>query len=100
MTGIYKITSPSKKIYIGQSVDIEKRFRSYKNLSHCKSQIKLYNSFLKYGVNNHIFEIVEECSIELLNDKERYYQDFYNVLNSGLNCLLTKTNDRSGKMSV
>jgi predicted GIY-YIG superfamily endonuclease len=25
-TGIYKITSPSGKIYIGQSIDIEKRW--------------------------------------------------------------------------
>lgn len=100
MIGIYKITSPSNKVYIGQSINIDKRFRSYKNLLHCKNQIKLYNSFLKYGVNNHTFEVVEECSVELLNERERYYQDFYNVLNCGLNCLLTKTSDRSGKMSI
>jgi group I intron endonuclease len=99
MIGIYKITSPSNKVYIGQSIDIERRFNSYNKLSHCNKQRKLYNSFLKYGVNNHIFEIIEECNIELLNKKERYYQEFYDVLNNGLNCLLTKTNDRSGKMS-
>lgn len=63
MTGIYKITSQSKKIYIGQSVDIEKRFKRYKNL-HCKKQIRLYNSFLKYGVDKHKFEILCECNVE------------------------------------
>lgn len=85
-TGIYKITSPSNKIYIGQSVDIDKRFKAYKRLS-CKSQRKLYNSLLKYGFENHIFEIIEECSINLLNEREKFFVVFYNTFNSknGLN---------------
>ena len=99
MIGIYKITSPSNKIYIGQSVDIKKRFYNYK-LLHCKSQTILYNSFKKYGVDNHQFDIVEECPIDLLNERERYWQDYYNVVGKkGLNCLLTKTTDKSGKLS-
>lgn len=94
MIGIYKITSPTNRIYIGQSIDIEKRFLSYIRLhKKNKTQVKLYNSFLKYGVKKHHFEIIEECSIELLNERERYYQDFYNVLKNGLNCNLTKTNE-------
>ena len=36
MIGIYKITSPTKRIYIGQSINIEKRFKSYEKLN-CKS---------------------------------------------------------------
>lgn len=93
MIGIYKITSPSSKIYIGQSINIEKRFKNYKSLSQTKGQVMLHYSFKKYGINNHIFEVIEECSIELLNERERYYQDFYNVLNNGLNCILTNTNE-------
>ena len=99
MVGIYKITSPSGKIYIGQSVNIEKRFLSYSKLLRCKTQIKLFRSFLKYEVINHKFEIIEECAIELLNERERYYQDLYDVLNNGLNCKLTNTADKSGKLS-
>lgn len=98
MIGIYKITSPSKKVYIGQSVNIEKRIKMYKYL-HCKKQPIIYNSLVKYGVENHKFEIIEECTIELLNERERYWQDFYNVLECGLNCRLTKTNDKSGNIS-
>ena len=60
MKGIYKITSPSGKVYIGQSIDIERRFRHYKRMV-CKDQVKVYNSFLKYGVDAHIFEILELC---------------------------------------
>lgn len=99
--GIYKITSPSLKIYIGQSIDIERRFKSYYNLNKSKKQTRLYNSFLKYGIINHKFEILEECNIEELNIKERYWQDYYNVLDEyGLNCRLTDTNDKKGKLSV
>lgn len=90
MIGIYKIISPSGKIYIGQSINIEKRFKQYEKLN-CIKQVKLYNSFLKYGVCNHLFHIVEECLVEELNEKETYWGIFYNVLNKGLNHKLGNT---------
>jgi len=75
MIGIYKITSPSGRIYIGQSVDINRRLSRYKNLSkQVSSSIKLYRSLLKHGPENHIFEIVELCEKPFLNEKERYWQ--------------------------
>ena len=44
MIGIYKITSPDKKIYIGQSVNLKRRLKDYKaNLA--KDQIKLDHVF-------------------------------------------------------
>lgn len=94
MIGIYKITSPSNKIYVGQSINIEKRFKSYSKL-HCYQQYKLYNSLKKYGYKQHIFEILEECTIEQLNIKERYWQDYYDVLSkNGLNLTLTRTDEK------
>ena len=45
MIGIYKITSPSNKIYIGQTTNYKKRLGDYYNLN-CINQIKLYNSFI------------------------------------------------------
>ena len=91
MIGIYKITSPSGKVYIGQSVDIEKRRKKYSRLS-CVNQTKLYNSLVKYGFSEHIFETLEECQVEELNIRERYWQDFYEVVGvKGLNCILTAT---------
>lgn len=99
MIGIYKITSPTGKIYVGQSVDIERRTKSYSKM-RCKEQIRLYNSIVKYGFSEHIFEVVEECIIEQLNERERYWQDFYDVLSEeGLNCTLTNTGDKSGVRS-
>ena len=98
MVGIYKITNPNNKVYIGQSINIERRFLTYKKYN-CQSQIKLYNSLNKYGFDNHIFEIIEECNDEELNTKERYYQEKYDAIEKGLNCIYTKTNDKSGRIS-
>lgn len=55
--GIYKLTSPSGKIYIGQSTNLESRLKSYKT-AHCKKQVHLYNAILKYGFENFKIEIL------------------------------------------
>jgi group I intron endonuclease len=86
--GIYKITSPSKRTYIGQSTDIARRFRSYRgNYSSIKAQVKLYASLQKHGADNHVFEIIQECNSEDLNEIERYYIELYNSFDKlcGLN---------------
>ena len=96
MIGIYKIINPKGKIYIGQSIDIEKRFNIYK-LMHCTNQPRIFRSFKSYGVDNHTFEIITECLIPELNNLERYYQDLYDACGKfGLNCKLTSSNNRSG----
>lgn len=82
--GIYKITNPKGKIYIGQSIDLFQRSKDYK-YKRCKQQYKLYNSILKYGWEQHRFEIIEECNLEQLNEKEIYWITFFNSINEGLN---------------
>ena len=92
MTGIYKITSPSGRIYIGKAVNIEKRWLTYHRIKGVKGQTRLYRSLVKHGVQNHTFEIVEECLFEQLNIRERYWQDYFDVTGeNGLNCELTAT---------
>lgn len=83
---IYKITSPSKKVYIGQTTDFENRIRCYKRLD-CKKQRKLYLSLKKYGIDKHVIEIIHRCESEELNSLEIYYVELFNCLNkcSGLN---------------
>lgn len=85
MIGIYKIVNPKGKVYIGQSLNIEKRWKEYLSLN-CKGQVKLYNSLCKYGPENHTFEILEECIENKLSEREHYWQVYYEVLGiSGLN---------------
>lgn len=78
LCGIYKITSPSGGIYIGQSIDIKSRERSYKNIK-LKSQFILYNSIKKYGWENHKLDVIHECLREELNQWEIYYIKQYDT---------------------
>jgi group I intron endonuclease len=73
MIGIYKITSPTNKVYIGQSINLNSRFQSYRRLE-CKQQPQIYNSLNKHGFDNHIIEVLEYCSVELLNERENFYK--------------------------
>lgn len=94
MIGIYKITSPKGRVYIGSSNNIENRLCSYKNLK-CKNQTRVFNSIKAHGWDMHKFEVVEECSIEKLLERELYYGIKFNVLDreAGLNCRLPKAGE-------
>lgn len=70
--GIYKITSITGCIYIGQSVNIHWRWREHKRYFGSGSP-RLHNSFKKHGIENHTFEILEECPRELLNEREIHW---------------------------
>jgi len=85
MIGIYKITNPKGKIYIGQTVNIKTRLSQYKNKYKNSMGTYIYNSINKYGWENHTFEVIEECGKEELNLKEIYWINFYNSINEGLN---------------
>jgi len=99
MIGIYKITNPKGRVYIGQSINIHNRFKQYSKIRNSKRQILLHRSFLKYGIDFHSFEILCECDVDDLNSMERFYQDLFNTYNEGMNCKLTSTKDQSGKLS-
>lgn len=75
MVVIYKIESPSGKVYIGQTWNYKRRMSRYRNVS-CKEQPKLYNSLLKYSADNHSFTIIHE----LPQDIEQHIVDTYEQL--------------------
>jgi hypothetical protein len=80
ITGIYKITSPTNKVYIGQSYNINKRVKHYSNCL-CKGQPKLFQSIKKYGWNNHLFEVThqlpEDVDLSIMNNYETLYWQQY-----------------------
>jgi len=100
MIGIYKITSPSGRVYIGQSWDIERRFKEYKK-SLAIRQTKLFNSIAKYGIENHVFEIIheflEEIDQKILDDHEILYWNQYK--NLGIDVLNVREPGKGGKHS-
>jgi group I intron endonuclease len=87
MIGIYKITSPSNKIYIGKSTNIDERKKSYKYPTRRINQHKLNNSINKYGFENHLFEIIEICEETILDEREIYWISFYDSVEKGLNLM-------------
>lgn len=101
ITGIYKITSPTGRIYIGQSWDIEERFKQHKNPRQPKGR-KLKFSMLKHGANLHSFEILHtlppDVAQNILDDYECFYIEHYTK--SGIKMLNCKEGGSTGKHSA
>lgn len=86
-SGIYKWTNKlTKDIYIGQSVDLAKRFKSYLNINYLNNRKTLIISraLIKYGYSNFTLEVLEYCDTVNLTEREQYYFDKlnpkYNIL--------------------
>lgn len=88
MIGIYAIHNiKNGKYYIGQSKDIEYRWKQHKSrLKNNKHENKhLQNSYNKYGFENFEYVLLEECDIEELDRKEILYITKYDSYNNGYN---------------
>lgn len=88
--GIYKITNTlNTHSYIGQSIDIEKRWKYHKNSNNWtkgpNKKKALYLAFLKYGLEHFSFEILEKCPKDLLNSREMFYIEKFDTFHNGYN---------------
>ena len=81
--GIYKITNTiNNKVYIGQSKDFSKRFREHKATlkTNTHFNIHLQRAYNKYGINSFTYETLEECSEDIINERESYWIESYNSM--------------------
>lgn len=87
--GIYKITNLiSNQVYIGQSVNIQDRIKQHIKCGlgiDASATNKLYKAMQEDGVWNFSFELMEECSREQLNEKERQWIEMYQSDKIGYN---------------
>lgn len=85
MIGIYKITEKENPtiFYVGKSNDIERRFKEHIQKSYSQSRIPFDDYITKKGKDAFLYEVLEECSIEELNIKERYWTDKLQATKSG-----------------
>ena len=86
--GIYCISNKiNDNKYIGQSVNIEKRFKEHKyhlnNNSHHNQHLQ--NAYNKYGNNNFDFIILKRCKHQYLDRFEKFYIRQYNTIEQGYN---------------
>lgn len=89
--GIYKITNLiNGKVYIGQSRDIKRRWSSHRSdFLKDKKDYVLYRAFRKYGIENFSFEVIEKCSENELDEKEKFYiAEYDSFLGDGYNMTL------------
>ena len=75
VSGIYIIKSPTGRAYIGQSTNIYERWSKAYNNTGVKHQPAISNSLTKYGKDSHSFEILEECLMEKLDEREMYHKE-------------------------
>lgn len=86
--GIYSITNIiSKKIYIGQSANIKSRWVKHKTAlrENTHANKHLQSSWNKYGESAFVFNIIEECEVNMLNERETYWIKYYDSVNKGYN---------------
>jgi group I intron endonuclease len=100
--GIYKITSITNKVYIGQSRNIANRKNTYRFIkSGCKKQTYLYRSLKKYGWEGHTFDVVYELPPDICQDDldslEQLFMDMYR--NAGVELLNIRDGGSRGKHS-
>ena len=85
--GIYKITNLDNGMcYIGQSVDVADRWRQHVKRgvgADPVTQNKLYPAMKSIGVENFMFELIEECKGNELTPREKYWTDFYQAQTYG-----------------
>lgn len=86
---IYKITNNvNGKVYIGQTIQtIKERF-----YQHCATKcsdsvlnMAIHRAIKKYGKSNFTIEVIEEVDKDSLNDREKFWIEYYNSYNNGYN---------------
>lgn len=103
--GIYKIVNTkNNKIYVGSAVSILNRFTQHRHLLNKNKHFNnhLQSSWNFYGKDIFNFEIIEECSLEELKNKEEYYIKKHNTTdrNFGYNKRLDCSTNLGIKMSM
>lgn len=88
--GIYKIENLiNHHKYIGQSRRIEQRWKNEQtdafNPNSHSYDYPLQRAIRKYGIENFSFEIIEDCQVNELDDKERKWIAFYDSYKEGYN---------------
>lgn len=92
MAYIYRIWNDiNNKSYIGKTErSIEKRWKEHIRDSK-KDNINnrpLYKAINKYGIEHFHIEEIEQCSFDIINDREKYWIEYYSTFKKGYNATI------------
>lgn len=99
--GIYAITNQvNGKVYVGKSISVYRRWNehTYDLNKNKHGNEYLQNAWNKYGMENFLFEVIEECEETLLHTRELYWISQFNCLDRELGYNL-REEDENRKMS-
>lgn len=85
---IYSITNTvNEKKYIGQTSDYHKRkqYHLWALRNEHSHNRHLQNAFNYYGEDSFVFDVVEKCKVEDLNEREQYWIEQFDTYNTGYN---------------
>ena len=86
-TGIYKLTEiATGKCYVGQAANIADRWKQHIKRgvgAEAPTRNKLYPAMIAAGPENFTFEVIEECTRALLDEREKYWQDYFKAKEFG-----------------
>lgn len=89
VSGIYKITNQLNGVcYVGQAVDVAKRWKDHAKCGlgiDAPASNKLYIAMQQDGLENFTWELLEKCTTNELNEKEKFYIELYQAKEYGYN---------------
>lgn len=96
------------KVYVGQTRDLVFRKQGHWYCGRSGVRSHLYDSMRKHGLEHFTFECIEECEIELIDDRERYWIAHFDAMNpmkgynkeSGGHALKTLSEETKRKISL
>ena len=73
----------NSKVYIGQTkVSLKLRFQNHLSAARNGKDYIIGKAIRKYGEENFYIELLEECTIEELNEREKYWISYFNSTNN------------------
>jgi group I intron endonuclease len=102
-TGIYCIVNLiNNKKYVGKAKSITSRksyhFSLLKNNKHINKHLQ--NAWNKYGEDNFFFYVLENCDLEKLNEREKYWVSEFKTNNLDFGYNITEGGDGAGSGKI
>jgi len=97
-TGVYEIVHVDGKMYVGSSVNLQRRMAQHKNRLNAGTHRNphLQSAWKKYGESAFTFSTIEYVAEENLLAREQYWMDAYNVVEEGYNIALVASHSQLG----